>query len=315
MTSLASLKSADRPTRTASVESVGFVFTNFNNSRFTLEAVRSIAVLTGGDLSRVIIVDNKSEQPDVLELNRLQAEFPSLTVIYGDQNVGYFPGLNIGIRALRNRFPKVAYVVAGNNDLVFPPDFLERIAASSDVFGRWPVVSPDLISLDGEHQNPHVLAKISLLRELIWDLYYSSYWIARLIQKLAQVTRPVTARKDFRAHETAGPIYQGYGACYVLGPLFFESFKELYAPTFLMGEEFFLAKQLEQIGKQFYYQPSIVVHHHDHATTSKIPSRRLWQICREAHAEYRKHLPVWPWSPASIRPDYGLLRSTDEKPQ
>ena len=54
-----------------------------------------------------------------------------------------------------------------------------------------------------------------------------------------------------------------------------------------MGEEFYLARQLAAQSEQVYYTPDIQVRHHDHATISKLPSRRLWETTREAHQIYR----------------------------
>ena len=79
---------------------------------------------------------------------------------------------------------------------------------------------------------------------------------------------------------------------------FFLHFDEFWSPNFLMGEEFFLSKQLESKGFQFFYYPGIVVHHHDHATVSKIPSKKLWIYSREYHRIYRKFV-----SPYRIKMD------------
>ena len=96
-----------------------------------------------------------------------------------------------------------------------------------------------------------------------------------LIGYLSNATKKITDRDDEEQFEVAQTIYQGYGACYILGPLFFENFDLLWAPTFLMGEKnFFLSKQLEKKGMKVYYEPSIKVNHHDHATMSKLPSKK-----------------------------------------
>jgi GT2 family glycosyltransferase len=269
---------------------IGYVFTNYNNSAFTEAAVRSIAHGRDWSESSVVIVDNQSERIERDLLAELEKTFPRIHIIYNEMNIGYFPGLNIGIDHLRLTDPGIEYTVIGNNDLVFPEDFTEKIAANRDVFEKFPVISPDLVTLDGMHQNPHVTRSISRQRELIWDLYFLNYRLATAIRWVAKVTKPFTERKDYGDHGTAQPIYQGYGACYILGPVFFRLFKRLWAPTFLMGEEFYLAKQLETKSFQTYYCPGILVHHHDHATMDKVPNRKLWEISRESHKVYRKYV-------------------------
>ena len=82
----------------------------------------------------------------------------------------------------------------------------------------------------------------------------------------------------------------GYGACYLLGPLFFRHFDCLCAPTFLMQEEFFLSEQLKFIGQMTYYDPRFVVQHVGHATMHRVPSRRHWGFSRDAYRTYKCYL-------------------------
>lgn len=271
---------------------VGFIFTNFNNSKFTKEALLSISK-TEYSSSPVIVVDNNSNEGEVTALSALNEQYTNLFLILSKQNVGYFSGLNLGIKYARNVFPDVDYWIIGNNDLVFPTDFSEQLTACKDVLQKYPVVSPNIRMIDGTPQNPHVISAISKKREFIYDLYHSSYFMAGLIVRLAKLTHRFTDRKDEQQHEIAQEIYQGYGACYVLGPKFFEHFRELWSPTFLMYEEFFLSKQLEEKGFKTYYEPRIRVTHHCHASTGTLPGKYRWQLCRDAHKEYRKYVKVW----------------------
>jgi GT2 family glycosyltransferase len=269
---------------------IGYVCTNFNNTRFTRDAVESF--LKGGHDSQIVVVDNRSDDHNRQMLKELGAAFSNVDLLFNDENVGYFPGLNVGLKHLRQRYPGIDYIVAGNNDLVFPSDFSLRLRENSQHLQSHAVISPDIITVDGVHQNPHVIAAISKRRELIYDLYYSSYVLARIIGKVAKLTRALTDRSDEQRWQIAGPIYQGHGACYILTPTFFRHFEELWAPSFLMGEEFFLSKQLSDKGMQVYYEPAIQVVHHLHASVGKIPSKKIWEISRQAHKTYRKYVRI-----------------------
>ena len=97
-------------------------------------------------------------------------------------------------------------------------------------------------------------------------------------------------RLEHGLHDQPRPIILGLGACYLLGPKFFQHFDLLYAPTFLMGEEFFLAEQVKTIDQSVYYDPRFVVHHHGAATTNEVPSRRLWTLSRDSHHVYKQFL-------------------------
>ena len=277
---------------------IGFVFTNFNNAHETGEAIHSIILNEQYSNTFIVIVDNNSNKKTIQQLEDLKNKYSNMDVIFNKDNVGYFKGLNIGIKYIRNKKPEIEYIVIGNNDIIFPINFYESISSNLDKFKEYPIVSPNIITLDNEHQNPHVIKKISKFRELIYDIYFSSYLLAKIIKKIAQITKKFTDRKDEKQHEIAQTIYQGYGACYILGPLFFEHFNSLWSPTFLMGEEFFLSKQLESKGFKIFYEPSIIVRHKLHSSMNNITSKKIWEIARESHKEYRKHVKIWRHKPS-----------------
>ncbi len=274
---------------------LGYICTNFNNSGFTVDAVRSLVASAGTDHAlHVVVVDNQSAPEHVQTLHDLAAEFPAVVdLLLNDQNVGYFPGLNCGIHRMRERYPEVQHFVIGNNDLLFPTEFCASVKHNLSVLDQHAVVSPDIMTLDGEHQNPHVIRTVSKTRELVYDLYYSNYLLAQTILWLARVSRLATDRRDEQQHHAAQPIYQGHGSCYLIGPKFFDHFHELWAPTFLMGEEFFLSKQLSDQGMQTWYDPAIKVTHCYHGSLRSLPSRRLWQLACEAHKVYRRYVKVF----------------------
>jgi GT2 family glycosyltransferase len=275
---------------------LGFVCTNYNNSSFTRQAVASLHAGGRWNDVRVAVVDNGSRHEDIASLKEMIRDYPRAELILNPKNAGYFPGLNVGIRHLRTRFPEVEHIVVGNNDLVFPERFVETLERNGAIFDTWAVVSPDLVTPEGDHQNPHVLHPVGWVRKLVWDVYFSSYWVAIPVRYAARVTRRFTAREENTAgnelHRTPGPIEQGYGACYILGPVFFRHFSRLCAPTFMMQEEFFLCEQLKSIGQMMYYDPRFVVQHHGHATMARLPSRRHYRISQDAHRIYQRYLKM-----------------------
>jgi GT2 family glycosyltransferase len=271
---------------------IGYVCTNYRNSAYTQEAVRSL-LKNDTHQHRVVVVDNNSDSEDVEALKNLASEFQHVELILNKENVGYFRGLNLGIRHLRSSQPDIDIMVIGNNDLVFPADFADSLERNLSTFEKHAVVSPDIVTLDGVHQNPHVISNIGKFREFIYDLYYANYYLALTIQQLAKLSRAFTDRPDETLHDVAQEIYQGYGACYLLGPLFFHYFEELWAPTFVLHEEYFLSKQLSDKSMRVYYEPSIQVLHHCRGAMGKITSKRAWELGRSAHKVYRQYVTIF----------------------
>jgi GT2 family glycosyltransferase len=272
---------------------IGFVFTNYNNSKFSIEAVRSIFENTNSDHAHIVIVDNSSDFKNVKLLKDNLNKYKNFHLILNKNNMGYFKGLNCGIKYLRHFHEKLDLIVVGNNDLIFPINFIDSLRCNFSKLQHHAVISPNIITLDGVHQNPHVIHGISKFREIVFDLYYCNYYFALIIKKIAELTKIFTDRKDEEEYAIEQTIYQGYGACYILGPLFFKYFDFLWAPTFLFGEEYFLSMQLESKKLHFYYEPSIILKHHLHATMAKLQSKNLWKISRESHKVYRKYVKIW----------------------
>ncbi len=271
---------------------IGYVCTNYNNSDYTAKAVRTLKAGAGHEYV-IVVVDNNSDPKSVQQLKDLALEFPDISLILNPENVGYFRGLNIGIRHARERDSALEWLVVGNNDLEFPVHFADQLSTRAPSLREHAVVSPDVVTVEGEHQNPHVIAGISPLRELTYDLYYSNYYLGLVILKLAKLLPSLSERSDEEEWQTARPIYQGHGSCYLLGPRFFEQFDELWAPTFMMSEEYFLSKQLSDVGQRVYYEPALQVVHHWHGSLEKLPSRKRWNMARDAHREYRKHVRIF----------------------
>jgi GT2 family glycosyltransferase len=272
----------------------GFLFVNYNNTHYSKQLLESLDTGANGGQPPVVIVDNCSSEESLSELKVLESQYEALNVIYHDQNVGYFKGLNIGLRYVKNAFPEVLYWIVGNNDLLFSADFQSKLADVKPILDSKPVVSPDIRTLDGLPQNPAVLRSISKFREFVYDVNYSSYYLSKLIYWIADITRTFTDRVDEASScGLAQEIYQGYGACYILGPKFFEIFDELWAPSFLGYEEFFLAQQLAEKGFKTYYEPSIKITHQCKGATGMQTSRFMWERFREGHRIYRKYVKVF----------------------
>jgi len=270
----------------------GVVCTNFNNTHFTEKMMESLSLNTVKP-ARIVVVDNNSLPQWVSQLESLIEFYPTLEPVFNSQNVGYFRGLNDGIRRLFSTDLDLDFVIIGNNDLEFPVDFGSQLEAYQDEWSALPVISPAIVTLDGVHQNPHVIDRISVLRQIIWDLYYANYWFSRLISMLAARTRSFSDRKDEMQHDTAQFIHQGYGACYILTRSFFENFGELWAPSIMFGEEFFLSEQLAGRGFRTYYDPRITVTHHCKGSVASVASRTRWELARDAHRVYRRFVTPW----------------------
>lgn len=267
-----------------------FICTNYNNSHYTEGAVDT---LIAGDNppALIVVVDNDSRPEQQAELRRLVEGKPGVELLFSPENVGYFAGLNLGLRHARALVPDADAYIVGNNDMEFPAEFGKQLARRADTIAARLVVAPNIVTVTGLRQNPHAIRPISRFRDLVLDGYAASFTLARLLTWIARRTQKATRRTDVDRHHDEGFIFMGLGACYILSQRFMETVGELPAEVFLMHEEFFLSRRIAEEGETVYYVPDIVVTHHDHGSIGSVSSRLIWNHWRQSHKRYRHYVP------------------------
>lgn len=273
-----------------------FIAVNYNGAAHTENYLQSLQELElpDGDKLEAIIVDNKSADEDFKRVQTSVAQRPFARLIAQDHNPGYFRGLNAGIDSCPKN--EDTLFVVGNNDMKFATDFLVNLKAipyEKDIF----VIAPNITTLNGRKQNPHVVHKVPASELIKARIYFSNYYVGQvgrfLNQALVSLVHKVRT-KSICQNSTLEPgrmkIKRGIGACYVLTPYFFHHYQRLDDSVFLWGEEALLSHQVEIAGGYTLYDPSIRIVHHESASVKSIETRRKYEIVRESYKIYRKYL-------------------------
>ncbi len=268
-----------------------FICVNYNNSIITIDYIESINKInnSGETNFKIIVVDNNSFSEELLILeNYLQnVKYPNIEFIKNNENLGYFRGLNCGINSLNNL--DYDFIIIGNNDLSFSVDFFENLQKqkySNDVL----VLAPNIIRLDGIHQNPHFVYKFTKLQNIYRSLYFSNYYISILCQFLYNIIKYFYKTSDRKDHHKELKIFMGYGACYILTKNFFKYFINLDSPVFLMGEEGILTNQILSVNGSILYTPKLVVLHLDHTSIGKLNNKKLYNFSRDSYKVFKSKL-------------------------
>jgi len=267
-----------------------FIVVDYNNHAFTIALANSLAAqmaLNQNFTVNLLVVNNSDNTRASVGLEQGLAGFDWARIVCPEANLGYFGGLNFG---LEQSGSEADYVVIGNNDLLFGPEFCQLLAMR-----RYPkntlVVAPAVVTPDGRHQNPHVLRRSSWIRKLKFDIYFSNYFVASIISFLAQLTkRGRTPTSQTIEVQIEQQIEMGVGACYVLLPEFFLHYQTLFFPGFLYGEEACLAWQVRQAGGTTLFDPSLKVVHTESASCSLLPRQRVYSLGRASYWRYREFL-------------------------
>lgn len=264
---------------------ITFLTVVYNNLVDTKDFLESLSRISKDRLDvDCILIDNSDIPYFYNEIKRLTGNYSFSKVISPSANLGYFGAFNYYFNL---DYTPSDVVILCNNDLIFDVNFLDNFKNQSyhdDVF----VVCPDVVTVDGVHQNPHVLKPRSSLQRLKLDLYFSHFYLACLLRYLQTIQNLIV--KPIKKEHVKTPCYlhMGIGACYVLLPAFLSRFKNLDFPHFLYGEEAYLSRQVHGGGGKLFYDPSLRVVHKESATLSKLPSRVTYEYGRAGYYDYRK---------------------------
>jgi GT2 family glycosyltransferase len=267
-----------------------FIAVNYNSADFTKYYIESILALkkTTEEHIEVVIVDNDSNNSDKSKLALLEEENNNVRIIWSQENLGYFRGLNRGIESIERNYDSI--FVVGNNDLTFEEDFIcnfLKIKYSEDIL----VIAPNIITKEGRQQNPHVVKEVSKTEKMKVSIYYSNYYLGQALRLVNQImkslrNKPVPLKNNFGQMK----IKRGFGACYILTPNFFKYYDKLDDRVFMWGEEALLSNQVESVGCATLYDPEIKVIHHESASVQSIQSKKKYYITKESYKIYKKYL-------------------------
>jgi GT2 family glycosyltransferase len=118
------------------------VLLNWNSGEMTAECIRSLGKMTARDFE-IIVVDNGSKDGSA---EYLRGQFPEITILAQDHNLGFAAGCNVGMRLALER--GVQYVLPLNNDTVVDPEFLAELQLAAEQHPQAAMISPKIYFWD-----------------------------------------------------------------------------------------------------------------------------------------------------------------------
>src|SRR3989338_6029367 len=129
----------------------------WNSMRYLPDLFRSLFAQTFRDFS-VLVIDNGSD--DGIE-PWLQANYPTVTFIRNARNLGFAPAHNQGIRYALDHWKgedlSQCFVLVTNPDIIFSPDYLERLMADAATHPEAASFGGKLLRAFGENLQDEVL--------------------------------------------------------------------------------------------------------------------------------------------------------------
>ena len=177
---------------------LSIIIVNYNSGAMTASCVESLLPQLTGRLikSEIIVVDNASKDDSV---PFLRSDFPEITVIDNDQNLGFGSGVNQGLEAAKGE-----YCLVLNPDIVALPQSLEQLVAYLDAHDDVGLAGGQLLYPNGQLQ-------YSCFRFYTpWTVLARRTWLGRTAAGRAEINRFLM--KDFD-HRTPAPVEWLMGSC------------------------------------------------------------------------------------------------------
>lgn len=169
-------------------QGVGVAIVSYNTVDLLRDCLASLAACTLP--VAVVVVDNGSHDGSVA---MIAEEFPAVTVLTPDTNLGFARGTNLALRRLQADAPALEWYYLLNPDTVVYPGALEALVAFGQAHPRVGVVSPRLVNLDGSLQRGVFRFPTPLMTlfdvlppgEATPGRFYDSWWHGRYPQEAA----------------------------------------------------------------------------------------------------------------------------------
>lgn len=265
------------------------IMVNYNNSQLSCNCCESLLKQQQKANLLIVVVDNNSKKEEITLLKTYTQDKENVEAVFLPDNIGYFPAMAKGQELAYSKGINFDYMIVANNDLIYEDNFLDILSTLSfenDVM----VVSPDIIRMDGVHQNPHFINRISPLRKFLYRFYYSNWYLALFLAWLLNAFNMRRHEINKAGFDKEQYIYMGFGACFILTKEYMSKIKMLDSRSFLMGEEQLLTLQVEKENGKILYTPKLVVHHMDSATFKKLPSRFAYDCECKSYKLYKDYL-------------------------
>ncbi len=244
---------------------VSLITVNYNQNQVTEQLLASIASTNTYPAIEIIVVDNDSKQNPVPQW---QTQYPNVTFIRSDINLGFAGGNNLGIQAAGGD-----YLFFINNDTEFTPGLVETLVAVLDKHPKVGMVSPKIRYFD----QPQMLQ-------------YAGFTNMNYYTMRNKCIGQFEEDKGQYDHMT-GPTGYVHGAAMMVR-------REAMDKAGLMAENFFLYYEemdwndhIKRAGYEIWLEPKALIYHKESVSVGKISGLKEYFMNRNRILFIRRNAP------------------------
>ena len=252
---------------------IGFVVLHYRTYDDTKKCIESILKLQKNidDVLEIVIVDNASNNGSMESLDRNFGGDKGIHLIKNKKNVGFAEGNNIGYRYAKNTLKCNSIVVLNNDTVIVSDNIIEKINKKVKIIG------PDIMTLDGIHQNPMNGELLDLHKVTTEILRYNLLRIINFMGIYGFLHKNKNNEKTKLKKKTADINCKLHGSALIFMPEYVKNEKNAFIKgTFVYMEEDLLYLYCKNKGYMTVYDDSIkIMHNEDSATNSLFDSSRM----------------------------------------
>lgn len=259
---------------------IGVVIVNYRARDLLRDCL--VSLLNGGGPSLdVVVVDNHSEDGSN---EMLHAEFPSVTLMALDENVGYGPANNVGVRALldgESGHERPKHVLLLNPDTLLPAGAVDILAGYMDSNPQVGAVGPRLVRPDGSldracrrgFPSPGVA-------------FYHFLYLDRVFPRSPRFAR---YNMSYLSESAMAEVDSLVGAFMLIRREALEQSGLFDEAFFMYGEDLDLCFRIKQRGWKVVYNPAATIVHHKGASSKQNSAKANYEFYRAMLLFHRKH--------------------------
>ena len=262
------------------MDKIAFVILHYKVAEITVQCVEYI-LNQNYDAFKIIIVDNHSDNGTCEQLCNRYNGNNKIEIISLERNYGFAKGNDIGFLFAKYNY-QADYIVVLNNDLMIEDRNFCKKLVSLELDANIGVIGPDIINLEGEHQNPKMdcITSMSGLRKAILITKVKLLLIPALYALRGLKKHYVMPETKHTETQRNVPLH---GACLIFVKQYIERVQYAFFPdTFLYVEEEFLYYNIRRMGLQTLYVHDLWVKHLEDVSTKSISKnakqKRLFEL-------------------------------------
>ena len=246
---------------------------NYNSNERLIDYMVSVneSLRNAPSVSLTFVCSDNSKEPKALKLN--EAMLFDYKIIVTHENLGYFGGIEFAVNNCCLDFDSFDYVIFSNVDVKLRNDFFSTLEKMLPIDSLGCIAPRIWSQKENRNRNPELLVRYSKKKLLLlkclykMPLFYSIY---------SKVFYPMKRKANELSSGNA--VYAAHGSFFVFGKQSLPFIKNIHFPSFLFGEEIYVAEELEKLCLKTIYVDELVVFDVDHESTSKM-NRSFYLKC------------------------------------